>query len=76
MDWENKLYIFVLINLVFEHKTDFQWLSQSHHFELIFHKFFPKMNSFSSLVTKPLRKMFLEDIFQLLQAFGTNSDSK
>ena len=48
----------------------------NHQFELIFNKFFPKTNRFSSLVTKSLRKFFLEDIFQRLQVFGTNSDSK
>ena len=53
--------------------SNFFW---NHQFELIFHKFFPKTNRFSSLVTKPLRKFFLEDIFQFLQVFGLNSDSK
>ena len=53
--------------------TPFFW---NHQFELIFHNVFPKTNRFSSLVTKPLRKFFLEDIFQFLQVFGINSDSK
>ena len=48
----------------------------NHQFELIFLKIFPKTNMFSSLVTKPLRKFFLKDIFQCLQVFGTNSPSK
>ena len=33
--------------------SNFFWTDQ---FELIFHKFFPKTNKFSSLVTKPLKK--------------------
>ena len=40
--------------------TPFFW---NHQFELIFHNVFPKTNRFSSLVTKPLRKFFLEGIF-------------
>ena len=65
--------------------TDFQCLSRSEIGQQLsfkssvwahFYKFFPKTNRFSSLVTKPLRKIFLEDIFQLLQVFGTNLDSK
>ena len=53
--------------------SNFFW---NHQFELIFHKYFPKTNRFASLVTKPLGKIFLEDIFQILQVFGTNSALK
>ena len=35
----------------------------NHPFELIFLKFFPKTNRFSSLVTKPLRKFFWRTFF-------------
>ena len=67
------------------HITDFQCLSRSEIGKQLFlkpsvwadfHKFFPKTNRFSSLVTKPLRKFFFEDIFKFLQVFGTNSPSK
>ena len=53
--------------------SNFFW---NHRFELIFPKFFPKTNRFASLVTKPRRKFFLEDIFQFLQVFGTKSPPK
>ena len=44
--------------------SNFFW---NHPFELIFHKFFPKTNSFSILVTKPLRKIFWRTFFNFFR---------
>ena len=77
-------FLYLLLNKAFLQQTfnvraevrpvsNFFW---NHQFEHIFYKFYPKTNRFSSLVIKPLRKFFSEDIFQHLQVFGTNWDSK
>ena len=42
--------------------SNFFW---NHQFELIFHKFYPKTNRFSSLMTKPLSNFFWSTLFNL-----------